>query len=367
MSFTTTSKLIIFGARSIALGACLAIKKLYPKCEVTNFMVSSLKENPTHLCGLPVIETGDCEDKNIPVLIAIPEDVQSVVTDILTDKGFQHIYCLTSDKEAELMGRYYEGIGEFPSLYNADLYHTDSHNADSYRADSIAEIYMAKFYRDKPLKNAYSIPRWVRPIQVGAALTDQRITEITDNLGENISAKNVNYCELTALYWMWKNKLCTEESDKYFGLFHYRRFLDITDDGLIKMKEENVDVLLPYPLVHEPDISEHHSRYIKESDWDAMLSALKELQPEYEERFQEILKQPYLYNYNMIIAKRDILRGYCEWLFPILKRTEELSTPKGWERADRYIGYLGENLLTLYFMFHADEWKIKHVGRKMLI
>ena len=126
------------------------------------------------------------------------------------------------------------------------------------------------------MKNAYSIPRWVRPIQVGAALTDQRITEITDNLGENISAKNVNYCELTALYWMWKNKLCTEESDKYFGLFHYRRFLDITDDGLIKMKEENVDVLLPYPLVHEPDISEHHSRYIKESDWDAMLSALKD-------------------------------------------------------------------------------------------
>ena len=91
MSFTTTSKLIIFGARSIALGACLAIKKLYPKCEVTNFMVSSLKENPTHLCGLPVIETGDCEDKNIPVLIAIPEDVQSVVTDILTDKDFQNI------------------------------------------------------------------------------------------------------------------------------------------------------------------------------------------------------------------------------------------------------------------------------------
>ncbi len=363
MSFTNTdtntSKLIIFGARSIALGACLAIEKLYPECEVIGFMVSSLKENPNRLCELPVIETDDYKDKDIPVLIAIPEDVQNVVMDILSDKGFKHIYCLTSSKEAELMAGYYESIGRFPSLYNED----DPYN----RTDSKAEIYMAKFYRDKPLKNAYSIPDWVHPIQVGAALTDQRITELTDDSGENISTKNVNYCELTALYWIWKNKLCAEETDKYFGLFHYRRFLDITDDGLMAMKAENVDVLLPYPLLHEPDISEHHSRYIKESDWDAMLQALKELHPDYAERFQEILRQPYLYNYNMIIAKRDILKDYCEWLFPILKRTEELSTPKGWERADRYIGYLGENLLTLYFMYHAEKWNIKHVGRKMLI
>ena len=364
MSFTNTSKLIIFGARSIALGACLAIEKLYPECEVIGFMVSSLKKNPNRLCGLPVIEIDDYEDKDIPVLIAIPEDVQNVVRGILSDKGFKNVYCLTSSKEAELMGRYFESIGRFPSLYNDDPYNRDD---SCNRTDSKAEIYMAKFYRDKPLKNAYSIPDWVHPIQVGAALTDQRITEITDDSGENISTKNVNYCELTALYWMWKNKLCTEETDKYFGLFHYRRFLDITDDGLMAMKAKNVDALLPYPLLHEPDISEHHSRYIEESDWDAMLQALKELYPDYAERFQEILRQPYLYNYNMIIAKREILKDYCEWLFPILKRTEELSTPKGWERADRYIGYLGENLLTLYFMYHAEKWNIKHVGREMLI
>lgn len=33
-------------------------------------------------------------------------------------------------------------------------------------------------------------------------------------------------------------------------------------------------------------------------------------------------------------------------LFPILERTEQLSIPRGWERCDRYIGYLGENLMT---------------------
>ena len=117
MSFTNTSKLIIFGARSIALGACLAIEKLYPECEVIGFMVSSLKENPNRLCGLPVIETDDYEDKDIPVLIATPVDVQNVVRGILSDKGFKNIICLDSVKEAELMAGYYESIGRFPSLY----------------------------------------------------------------------------------------------------------------------------------------------------------------------------------------------------------------------------------------------------------
>ena len=57
----------------------------------------------------------------------------------------------------------------------------------------------------------------------------------------------------------------------------------------------------------------------------------------------------------MLIAKKKVFQDYCNWLFPILARTEELSEPKGWERADRYIGYLGENLMTLYFMYYMED------------
>ena len=100
-----------------------------------------------------------------------------------------------------------------------------------------------------------------------------------------------------------------------------------------------MDVILPYP-----NIGEHHKRYLRESDWDAMVQALKEVSPEYYERFEEIFQEQYFYNYNMLIAKEQVFKDYCNWLFPILKRTEELSVPKGSERADRYIGYMGENL-----------------------
>ena len=40
-----------------------------------------------------------------------------------------------------------------------------------------------------------------------------------DNTGENISNKNTMYCELTGMYWAYKNISCN-----YIGLVHYRRY-----------------------------------------------------------------------------------------------------------------------------------------------
>ena len=141
--------------------------------------------------------------------------------------------------------------------------------------------------------------------------------------------------------------------------------LRFTNDDLLRLTDNDVDVVLPYPMPYEPSIHAHHERYLKESDWKAMLTALKELSPEYYESFDEILEQRYLYNYNVILAKKPILREYCEWLFPILERTEELSVPKGKNRRDRYIGYMGETLETLYFIKNAERLNIVHTECKL--
>jgi len=177
---------------------------------------------------------------------------------------------------------------------------------------------------------------------------------------------------LTALYWIWKQKLAVEalpdrENRQYFGLAHYRRLLALSQDDLLRLVDNDVDVVMPYPLLYEPDIRAHYKRYLNEADWRAMLRALNELQPVYAAAFSEILAQQYLYNFNIILARKSVLREYCEWLFPILERVEELSVPKGCDREDRYIGYMGETLETLYFMKNAEKYTIVHTECELFL
>ena len=56
------------------------------------------------------------------------------------------------------------------------------------------------------------------PIHVGR-VEKADLGYLGDDTGDNISAKNANYCELTGLYWAWKNLKCD-----YIGLCHYRRY-----------------------------------------------------------------------------------------------------------------------------------------------
>ena len=55
------------------------------------------------------------------------------------------------------------------------------------------------------------------PLHVGREGKDD-LGYVGDNTGDNISIKNPKFCELTGLYWAWKNL-----DAEYLGLAHYRR------------------------------------------------------------------------------------------------------------------------------------------------
>lgn len=361
--------LAIYGAQGYALGACEAIKTLYPKREISCFLVTRMDGNAPVLGGIPVWELSafakrlsENEKRQMEILIATPAHVQPEIEENLENFGFHHHRRLTFTRRAELLGMFHARLGKFLPLTALPV---GCHAP-------FVRIYMAKSHVDRPLKSLDPVPEYVFPIQAGAESAPMRIADLSDHMGEHISEKNGNYCELTVLYWIWKNKLSADglmeaNAGQYYGLCQYRRMFELEDDDLLRLMDNEVDAVLPYPMPYEPDIHAHHERYIKEKDWEALLQALGELQPEYAQEFSGILGQRYLYNYNVILARKDVLREYCEWLFPILARIEEISVPKGNARHDRYIGYMGETLETLYFMKNAERLNIVHMECRMAV
>lgn len=354
-------KSLMFGAKSVAIGTFRALRMLQPEIQISGFLVSSLKENPRKLEGLPVMELAEASEKfsaeekrKICVYIATPEIWHKQIIESLLTFGFSNYRPIDSRTEAEWMEQYYAKMGRFPSL----------HSLPAGKETAKFSIYAARFYKDKKLEHPPVFPNYVSSILLGCDGNSDKTLEdevdFCDNRGDQISTRNPDFCEMTAFYWIWKNRLPYIKD--YVGIYHYRRMLDFTEEDRKRLLENKVDVVLPFPMIHLPDIREHHGRYMREEEWQVMLMALKELYPEYAERYEEIFSGIYLYNYNLILAKKEVFADYCGWVFPLLFRTEELCVLKGIKKTGRYLAYMSESLLTFYFLYHK-ELNIYHTGR----
>lgn len=185
------------------------------------------------------------------------------------------------------------------------------------------------------------------PIQVGKSLTDVKLYELCDNTGDNISDRNYNYCECTALYWAWKNNFARNMD--YIGLRHYRRKFDISEKQLGYLKENGIDIVHLDPIYHDniKNSFVHHTKNIR--DWELMKSIIKNKFPEFYDTMLRYENQHFICAYNMSIMRRDLFDEYCEFLFGVLTEIEKYYL-KEYDRRDRYLGYLAENLTSIFIM-----------------
>lgn len=191
------------------------------------------------------------------------------------------------------------------------------------------------------------IDDYIIPIQVGKALNDEQFEEVTDDTGINISHKNKNFCELTALYWMWKNT-----NHNYIGLCHYRRRFDLGKNQIISILK-NQNIILPKVKKFRMSIEEQYIKEHGKEDWEKMLEILKEYSPGYYEFSKKIFSSNTLYMYNMFIMDGERYNHYCEWLFPLVFMIEEkLKDIHRDKYQSRYMGFLSERLLTLYVQYN---------------
>ena len=184
---------------------------------------------------------------------------------------------------------------------------------------------------------------WHIPIQVGAAVNHTDVQSVKDNKGDNISGKNASYCELTALYWIWKNSRAD-----IVGLEHYRRRFSITEEKICQILED-YDMILPKSYLYRISLEEEYKKFHIPGDWDRMKEVVLKEYPEYQDALVEVFSENKLIPYNMFIAKKQVCDTYCQWLFPILEKIEqEDAGQKRDHYQSRYIGFLAERLFTLY-------------------
>lgn len=361
-----SSQLIIYGAGIIGRSVLKCLTNKPYNLSIDKFMVSDKKNNLAEIQGIQVIDVqeGLPYKETATILIAVIDKYYQEIYELLQQNGYKNIISLTfeSDLWSQIRENYYKEIrdsqGKPYLTIEQELKQVNISNCDC----SDVHIYMAKCHVDRKLNVDFTQYDWEIPIQVGAALTDEIIADIRDNTGENISNKNREYCELTALYWIWKN-----DNSKYAGLCHYRRHYCLNRDLLGKLAQSDIDVVLTIPVLNFPDVRAMYANDHIEQDWDIMLEAINILHPEYYGTADTVQKGIYYYAYNMFIARKEIFDDYCSWLFPILAYCEEKCGRKEDKYQNRCIGFLAERLLTIYFMYHEDEYKIVHVQKEFLI
>ncbi len=209
------------------------------------------------------------------------------------------------------------------------------------------------------------------PVQAGAK--NSRISmpyAVKDSTGDNISEKNPLYCELTALYWFWKN--CDYD---YMGLSHYRRYFTLkkkrsSEPFEIILLQKQLEPLLGRYKVFLPKKRNYyietlyshyaHTRYA--GHLDAARDIIAEKSPEYSGCCGKVFNSRSGHMFNIMIMEKSLFDSYCNWLFSILfelerrcgKKAEKLGSYQS-----KFCGAVSEILLNVWIEYQTENGVLK--------
>jgi hypothetical protein len=224
------------------------------------------------------------------------------------------------------------------------------------------------------------------PLYVGAEATAANENELRDNRGDNISELNPYFCELTGLYWVWKNWAPTAKSDELVGFCHYRRFFspnrkiekfDEISNGEIDrlaylLKDALFDVILPeqtsFPIKqHWFSLSKRLNKvklpwqelnlieqYGLEHNLSDILLAVDLLSQPHRLNFQKYLEGKQFAPFNMFITSPENAINYFELLFPwLFELQKKIDLTSRTPYQSRIFGFIAERFCSYYFnTFH---------------
>lgn len=210
----------------------------------------------------------------------------------------------------------------------------------------------------------------VTPMHVGRTLAANPLADmIGDDTGTSISERNPEFCELTALYWAWKN----DQDSTHLGLMHYRRVLDF-DGSFADTEVESLpgrfdipdwldsaenwvasslgdyDIVVPKKHRMGQSVSKNYIRRHAPEDWDITRQIIARDHPDYLPAFDTVAEGFDIRLGNMMVMHRALFERYCAWLFDILFKLEAWDLDRSYydPRQRRYLGFVAERLLTVY-------------------
>ena len=223
------------------------------------------------------------------------------------------------------------------------------------------------------------------PIHVGAAISNmelgiQRDDQLNGASCDNISDKNRSFCELTAIYWAWKNIKKIYPDLQYIGLNHYRRFFSfnekrVTGSGIPKdvrnISQYKFDMslvesslksnkVITTPKAHlKTSLAGSYEHCHNSSDLRIIHDIVRDDYPEFLSTFNDVyLGKNFFYDCNMFIMPWDEFDSYCEWIFGILFKAEKLIDISNYDTYQKRIyGFLAEHLWTVWVMHKQYQLK----------